>query len=191
MRRSITPSGRSSPARSKATIHTTNYAGVRARALRVAQRLDARRHPARRPGRHARLEYLAPSRGLVRDHGHRRGLPHGQPAPLSRADRLDRQSRRRPYDARRSDLRAAAGEARRRAAKRIERYVVLTDAAHMPADLAQERGRPTRNGSPRSTAISPGGRSTRTRPPACATRRAPPATRRASSTRIARTSCTP
>ena len=113
-------------------IHTTNYAEIRARALKVAQRLDKRRHQARRPRRDAGLEHLAAPRSLVRHPGHRRGLPHGQSAPVPRPDRLDHQSRRRPRDDRRPHLRAAAGEARRQAAEPIERYVVLTDAAHMP-----------------------------------------------------------
>ena len=48
---------------------------------------------------------------------------------------------------------------------------------------------PTRNGSPR-TRTSPGASSTKTPPPACATPPARPAIRRASSTRTARTCCT-
>ncbi len=72
----------------------------------------------------------------------------------------------------------------------IERYVVLTDAAHMPKTVAARTPCPTRSGSARSTAISPGRRSTRTPPPACATPRAPPAIRRACSIRTAPTCCT-
>ena len=39
-------------------IVETDYATVRARSLKVAQRLDQRRHQARRPGGNARLEHL-------------------------------------------------------------------------------------------------------------------------------------
>ena len=72
----------------------------------------------------------------------------------------------------------------------IERYVVLTDAAHMPA-TSLKNAVPYEDVDRRPlTAISPGRRSTRTPPPACATPRAPPATRRAWSIPTARTCCT-
>ncbi len=61
----------------------------------------------------------------------------------------------------------------------IERYVVLTDGAHMPQTDADATRSPMKTGSPRSTATSHGGSSTRTPPPACATRPAPRAIRRA------------
>ena len=51
----------------------------------------SRRHQARRPRRHHRLEHLAPSRSLVRHHGHRRDLPYRQSAAVPRSDRLDHQ----------------------------------------------------------------------------------------------------
>ena len=62
---------------------------------------------------------MAAFRSLVRDHRHRRRLSHGEPAALSRADRLDRQPRRRPRDVCRSHLRSD-----------------FLDAAHAPGDAA-------------------------------------------------------
>ena len=75
------------------------------------------RHQARRPGGDARMEHLAPSGGLVRHPRHRRHLSHRQSASVSRTDRLDHQSRRRPRDDDRPHLRAAAGEDRRQVAE--------------------------------------------------------------------------
>jgi fatty-acyl-CoA synthase len=72
----------------------------------------------------------------------------------------------------------------------VEKVIVMADSEHMPqTTLANAVA--MRNGSPRSTAISPGPPSTSTPLPACATRRARPATRRGSSTPTARTSSTP
>jgi hypothetical protein len=48
---------------------------------------------SRRPRRHAGLERLPPHGDLLRQLGLGPGVPHDQPAPLSRADRLDRQRR--------------------------------------------------------------------------------------------------
>ena len=147
-----------------------------------------RRHQAGRSRRDARLEHLAASRSLVRHHGHRRGLSHRQSAAVSRADRLDHQSRRRPRAADGPDLRAAAGEARRASSEHRTLCGADRRGAHA-GNLAAQRRAPTSNGSARSTTISPGDRSTRTPPPACATPPAPPATRRAWSIRIAPTCC--
>ena len=47
-------------------IHRTNYREIRERAPRGREASRCRRLPARRPCRHARLEHLAASRGLVR-----------------------------------------------------------------------------------------------------------------------------
>ena len=69
----------------------------------------------------------------------------------------------------------------------IEKLVVLTDAAHMPA-TSLERGA-LRGMARRGRRRFRLGSSTRTPPPACATPPAPPAIRRASSTRIAPTCC--
>ncbi len=72
----------------------------------------------------------------------------------------------------------------------IERYVVLTDAAHMPKTLAQERRAlrgMDRRGRRRFRLED---RSTRRPPPACATPPAPPAIPRAWSIPTARTCCT-
>ena len=149
-----------------------------------------RRHQARRPRGDAGLEHLAAPGKLVRHSRHRRHLSHRQSAAVPRADRLDRQSRRRPRDDDRSHLRAAAGKARRQAADRSS----ATSCSPMRPTCRRRRCAtrcPTRNGSPRSTATSPGKRSTKIPPPACATPPAPPAIPRACSIRIARTCCTP
>ncbi len=57
-------------------IHRTNYRQIRARALKVSQRLE--RDGIKLGDRVAThgLEYLAASRSLVRHHGHRRDLPY-------------------------------------------------------------------------------------------------------------------
>ena len=68
----------------------------------------------------------------------------------------------------------------------IERFIVLTDAARMPPTRLRTP-RPTRNGSRRSTTISPGRRSMRIPPWASAIPPARPASRKASCIRIART----
>jgi hypothetical protein len=60
-------------------IVRTTYTELRKRALRVRS-AGARRLRPRRPRRDAGLEHRAPSGGLVRHHGHRRGLSHAQPA---------------------------------------------------------------------------------------------------------------
>ena len=73
----------------------------------------------------------------------------------------------------------------------IERYIVLTDAAHMPADHAEERRRLRRLDRRGRRRFRLEERSTRTPPPACATPPAPPAIRRACSIRTAPTCCTP
>ena len=120
-------------------IHTTNYAALRGARPQGRAAARARRHQARRPGRDARLEHLAPSRSLVRHHGDRRDLSHRQSAAVPRADRLDRQSRRRPRDDGRPHLRAAPGKARRPAA--VDRALHRADRRRPHAgDVAQERG---------------------------------------------------
>ena len=100
----------------------------------------ARRHQARRPGGHHGLEHLAASGGLVRHPRHRRGLPYGQSAAVSRPDLLDRQPRRRPADVRRPDVSAVAGEAR--AWAQIHRAVRGADGCGAYAEhVAEERNR--------------------------------------------------
>ena len=92
------------------------------------------RREARRPRRDARLEHLAASGDLVRHHRRRRGLSHHQPAPVPRADRLHRQSCRRPADVPRHDLRAADGEAAGQAAD----HPALRDPDRRRAHAADE-----------------------------------------------------
>ena len=78
----------------------------------------ARRRQARRSRRHTRLEHVAAPRSLVRHHGSRRNLSHGQSAAVRRADRMDHQSRRGPRRICGPHLRAAPGKTRRKAANR-------------------------------------------------------------------------
>ena len=128
-------------------IHRTNYAEIRRRALQGREAPRRGRHRLRRPGRDARLEHLAASRGLVRHHRHRRRLPHGQPAAVRGPDRLHHQPRRGPAALPRPHLRAARREdrsdaaCRRRALRRADRR-----GAHA-ADEPAKRRRPTRTGS--------------------------------------------
>ena len=72
----------------------------------------------------------------------------------------------------------------------VERYVVLTDAAHMPDDQPAQRGAPTRTGWPRPTAISAGRSFDENTAAGSATPPAPRAIRRACSIRTAPTCCT-
>ena len=72
------------------------------------------------------LEHRPPYRGLVRDHGDRRGLPHAEPAPVRRAALLHHQPRRRSDHLHRPDLPAdadgsTAPHAHRRAVHRHDR----------------------------------------------------------------------
>ena len=78
---SCTATARWSPARSRGRSCARPTRASPARPQRGARRCEARRQ-ARRPRRHPGLEHGPPHRGLVRDHGHRRGLPHAQPAPV-------------------------------------------------------------------------------------------------------------
>ena len=121
-------------------IVETNYAQIRARALKVAQRLE--RDGIKLGDRVATLAWnTAPASGsLVRHHGHRRDLPHGQSAAVPRADRVDRQPRRRPHADHRSHLRAAAGKDRRQAADHRALHRAHRRRAYAE-DHAEERGR--------------------------------------------------
>ena len=149
----------------------------------------ARRREARRPRRDARLEHLASSRNLVRHHRRRRRLPHHQSAPVPRADRLHRQSRRRPADVPRHDLRAADREAAGEAAD----HPSLRDpdrrgahAADQPAQRRRIRGLDRRS----RWRLHLGDVRRKHRLRHVLHVRAPPAIRRASSTRTAPTCCT-
>ena len=99
-------------------IHTTNYAEIRARALRVAQRLE--RDGIRLGDRVATLawntwRHLEAWYGIM---GIGADLSHRQSAAVSGPDRLDHQSRRGSRDAGRSDLHPAVGKARRTSCRR-------------------------------------------------------------------------
>ena len=146
-------------------IHRTNYRNIRARALKVAQRLERDGIKTRRPGRDAWLEHRAPPRSLVRHHGYRRGLPHPQPASVPRAARLHHQPRRRPHRDDRSDLRARCSRRSRQGADG-RALVVLTDARPHAGRPAARMRSATRTGLPRSTGDFAWGASTRTLPAA-------------------------
>ncbi len=182
--------GRSVISRSiEGPMHTTNYTEIRARALKVAQRLERDGIAQRRPRGDAGLEHLASPRGLVRHHGHRRRLSHRQSAPVPRADRLDRQSRRGSRDDGRPHLPADPGETRRQA--QADRTLRGADRRRASAgDGAEERRALRGVDRGRRRRFSPGNPSTRTPPPACATPPAPPAIPRACSIRTAPTCCT-
>ena len=174
MRRDSIRTGRSCRARSRDRSCGPTTPTLRRRALKVAQRLEQRGLRPWRSHRDACLEHRPPHRGLVRHHGHRRGLPHAQSATVPGADRLDHEPRRGQGAVRRPDLPAAGRE------DRPVRQVA--EAGHRPdrrrafaEEQPAQRRRLSRSGWPRPTATSPGRASTSTRRPACATRRAPPA----------------
>ncbi len=171
-------------------IHTTNYAEIRKRALKVAQRLD---RDGIRLGdrvatlawntwRHLEAWYGIIGIGAIYHTVNPRLFPEQIAWIINHAE-----DRVMITDLTFVPLLEKIADK----LTTVERYVILTDAAHMPATTLQERRAPTRNGSPRPTAISPGRASTRTPPPACATPPAPPAIPRACSTRTAPTCCTP
>src|SRR5262249_2884548 len=91
-----------------------------------------RRRQACRPGGDARLEHLAASRSLVRHRRRRRGLSHRQPAPVHRPDFLDHQSRQDRVMMTDLTFVPLLEKLADRLAT-IERYIVFTDAARMPA----------------------------------------------------------
>ncbi len=121
-------------------IVETNYAEIRARSLKVAQRLE--KDGIKLGDRVATLAWNTwrHLEMLVRHSRHRRDLPHRQSAAVCRPDHLDRQSCRRPHDVRRSDLRAALGKDRRQAADHREIHRADRRRAHA-ADHAEKRGR--------------------------------------------------
>ena len=168
----------------------TTRDGPRPRALQVAQRLA--RDGIGLGDRVATLAWntCAAPRDLVRHHRHRRGLPHGQPAPVRGADRLHHEPRRGPASCSSTSPSCRWWRSSPPRLPSVERYVVLTDAAHMPETQPAQRRGLRGLARPRPTAISPGRSSTRTPRRACAT---PPARRaipRACSTRTAPTCCT-
>ena len=171
-------------------IHTTNYAEIRARALKVAQRLD---RDGIRLGdrvatlawntwRHLEAWYGILGIGAVYHTVNPRLFPeqiawiinHAEDrvmiTDLTFVPLLEKLADKLPVD---------------RALRRAHRR-----RAHA-ADHAEERRRLRGVDRRRSTATSPGDRSTRTPRPACATRPARPAIPRACSTRTAPTCCTP
>ena len=109
------------------------------RALRVAQRLD--RDGIKLGDRVATLAWNTwrHMESLVRDHGHRRGLPHAEPAAVPRPALLHHQPRRRSRAVHRPHLPAAHGEARRQAADHRALHHVDRRGAHAGDDAAQRR----------------------------------------------------
>ena len=75
-----TPKSSRGPSRARYTAILTRTAERRAKTARagVVEAGDQ----ARRSRRDARLEHLSPFRALLRDLGHRRGLPHDQPSAI-------------------------------------------------------------------------------------------------------------
>ena len=154
-------------------IHTTNYAEIRARALKVAQRLDKDGIKlgdrvatlAWNTWRHIEAWYGIMGIGAIYHTVNPRLFPdqivwiinHAEDrvmiADLTFVPLLEKIADKLPT---------------------IERYIMLTDAAHMPQTTLEERRRLRGLDRARPTAISPGRRSTKTPPPACATPRAPP-----------------
>ena len=112
-----------------------------------------------------------------------------QPAAVRGPDRLHHQPRRGPAALPRPDLRAAGREARGAAAQR-RALVVLTDAAHMPADEPAQRRRLRGLAGRGRRRLRLGELRREHRRRASATPRARPATPRACSTRTAPTCCT-
>ena len=142
-----------------------------------------------RPRRHVRLEHRAPPRALLRRAVQRPRPAHAEHPPVPGRHRLHRQPRRGRGRLRRplaAEALLAAGrplrdrQARRRDGRRRRRRDPRRPARARLRGAAGEA--PSRSSSRRSR--------TRTRPPRCVTRAARPATRRASSTRTARPSCT-
>ena len=172
-------------------IVETNYAQVRARALKVAQRLDQGRHQARRPGRRR----WPGTRGGISKPGTASlgiGAIYHTVNPRLFPEQIvwivNHAEDRMMID--RSHLRAAAGKDRRQAADHRALHRAHRRRAYA-ADHAEERGRLRgldRRGRRR---FRNGPRSTRTPPPACATPPAPPGIPRACSIRTAPTCCTP
>ena len=85
---------RSCRRRCEGDIHRSNWAEVEKRSRQFAQALRGAGRRARRARRHAGLERPPPRRDLLRRVRLGPRLPHHQPAPVPRADRVDRQRRR-------------------------------------------------------------------------------------------------
>ena len=112
-------------------IHRTNYAEIARRAPQGRAAARPRRHPARRPRRDARLEYLAASRSLVRHSRHRRVYHTVNPRlfPEQIAWIINHAEDRVMM----TDLTfVPLLEKLADKLPTIERYIILTDAAHMP-----------------------------------------------------------
>ena len=172
-------------------IHRYTYRDAHKRARRAGPGLAAARRQGRRPHRHAGLERLPPSRDLLRRLRHGRGLPHDQPAALSRADRLHHQPCRGQLRASSTSTFAPLVEKLAPHCPKVRGWVAhdrsrasaetQTPGALCYEDLLAAARRRSSNGR----------RSTRTRPPRSATPRAPPAIPRACCIRIARPCCIP
>ena len=171
-------------------LHRTTYARLRRRALRVAKRLvaDGIGHGDRvgtlawNTWRHLEAWYGIPGAGAVIHTINPRLFPEQIAWIINHAaDRVMM-----------VDLtfvpllEALAGKL-----PSVERVIVMTDAAHMPATGNCRARSPTRSGSPTSTRTSPGVRWTSGRRPGSATRPARRARRAACCTLIDPTSSTP
>ena len=169
-------------------IHRTNYAEIRARALRVAQRLDRDGIKlgdrvatlAWNTWRHLEAWYGIVGIGAIYHTVNPRLFPEQIVWIINHAE--DRVIM--------TDLTFVP-----LLEKIADKLPTSSATSYSPTPRICRRRRcatplPMRSGWPRPTAISPGNRSTRTPPPACATPPAPPAIPRACSIRIAPTCCT-
>ena len=155
------------------------------------ERARAARRRDRRPGRHVLLEHAGAPRGVPRGPVDGRGAAHAEHPAVPRAAHLRHQPRRRPGRSSsttrssrcspRSSAELDDGRALRRRRRRRRVARSATD------DRCSRYARAARR---RVDRASSGPRSTNGRPRRCVTRRARPATRRASSTRTARRTCT-
>ena len=162
------------------SLHRYTYARLRRPHAAPRRRLVPPRHPPRRSRRHARLEPLAASRGLLRHPAHGRRPPHAEPPPPPRRARLHRQPRGGPRRPRRREP-AAALEPGPASRQRPDQSSSSAPPKPVPDGPAGVRSAARRCRRPRPTSRTP----TSATPPRCATRPAPPASRKACSTRTA------
>ena len=160
------------------SIHRYTYAEAERRSRRLAKALLRLGIGPGRPGRHAGVEQFPPFRAVLRRLRHRRGVPHDQPAPVRRADRLYRQPRPGPAALCRGEL-CSAGRA---AAAATAGGLPVSSCSNRPRRACRCSRRMTSWSLPRARTGSTGRNSTNGPPRRCATRRGRPAGRKASST---------
>ena len=179
MRRATTGTPRSSRGASRATCIATATPSASGRARQLADALTRRGRAHRRPRRDAGLERLPAHGAVLRGRRHGRRDPHDQSAAAPRADRLDRQPRRRHAPGLRPHLPADRRGDRRTLPEREE---LDRDGRRRPPAVLGEGREPGQLRAPAGDAArttTAGRRSTNAARSAFATRRAPPAIRRA------------